>query len=112
MLTETGRRGTLHLDARALALGYRHGPDTLLILLDLASRAVDSHEGTTVAASYRDIARRMGISKDTVGRRMQVLRRSGVVVEKSGGCDRFGIRSYLLQLDLVGVTREPVPVAA
>ena len=86
----------LRLDARALALGYRHGSDTLLVLLDLASRAVDSHEGTVVAASYRDIARRLGISKDTVGRRMQVLRRSGVVVEQPGRCDRFGVRSYLL----------------
>lgn len=102
----------LRLDARALALGYRHGSDTLLVLLDLASRAVGSHEGTVVTASYRDIARRMGISKDTVGRRMQVLRRSGVVVEQSGRGDRFGARSYLLDLELVGVTRQQVPVAA
>ena len=26
----------LHLDSRALAIGYRHGSDTLLVLLDLA----------------------------------------------------------------------------
>ena len=102
----------LRLDARALALGYRHGSDTLLLLLDLASRAVDSHEGRVVAASYRDIARRMGISKDTVGRRMQLLRRSGVVVKQPGCCGRFGSRSYLLHLELAGVTREQVPVAA
>ena len=102
----------LHLDSRALAIGYRHGSDTLLVLLDLASRAVDSSEGTVVAVSYRDIARRMGISKDTVGRRMQILRRSGVVAEKSGHDDRFGTRSYLLHLGLVGVMREQVSVAA
>ena len=102
----------LRLDSRALALGYRHGSDTLLVLLDLASRAVDSPEGTVVAASYRDIARRLGMSKDTVGRRVQVLRRSGVVVEQPGRCDRFGVRSYLLHLELVGVTREQVLVAA
>jgi biotin operon repressor len=102
----------LRLDPRALTLGYRHGSDTLLVLLDLASRAVDSHEGTIVAASYRDIARRMGISKDTVGRRMQVLRRSGVVVEQSGHGDRFGARYYRLHLELAGVARERVPVAA
>ncbi len=112
MLTEAGWRGILRLDARALALGYRHGSDALLVLLDLASRAVDSHEGTIVAASYRDIARRLGISKDTVGRRMQLLVRSGVVVKRPGCCGRFGARSYLLQLDLVGVTREQVLVAA
>ena len=112
MRIEARWHGRLGLDARALALGYRHGSDTLLLLLDLASRAVDSHEGTVVAASYRDIAHHMGISKDTVGRRMQVLRRSGVVVEKSGRCDRFGRRSYLLHLELAGVTREQVPVAA
>jgi CRP-like cAMP-binding protein len=102
----------LRLDARALALGCRHGSDTLLVLLDLASRAVDSHEGTVVVISYRDIARRMGISKDTMGRRMQVLRRSGVVVGQPGRGDRFGARSYLLDLELVGVTRQQVPVAA
>jgi biotin operon repressor len=102
----------LRLDAQALALGYRHGSDTLLVLLDLASRAVDSHEGTVVAASYRDIARRLGVSKDTVGRRVQVLRRFGVVVDQPGRCDRFGVRSYLLHLELVGVTREQVLVAA
>ena len=102
----------LRLDARALALGYRHGSDTLLVLLDLASRAVDSREGMVVAASYRDIARRMGISKDTVGRRMQVLRRFGVVVDQPGHCDRFGARSYLLHLELAGVAWDQVPVAA
>ena len=102
----------LRLDARALALGYRHGSDTLLVLLDLASRAVGSHEGTVVTASYRDIARRLGVSKDTVGRRLQVLRRFGVVVDQPGRCDRFGARSYLLHLELVGVTREQVLVAA
>jgi DNA-binding IclR family transcriptional regulator len=102
----------LRLDARALALSYHHGSDTLLVLLDLASRAVDSREGTVVVASYRDIARRMGISKDTVGRRMQLLFRTGAVVERPGRGGRFGARSYRLHLELVGVTREQVPVAA
>ncbi len=79
-----------------MALGYRLGSDTLLVLLDLASRAADSPEGTVVAASYRDIARRLGISKDTVGRRVLLLRRAGVVVEQPGRRDRFEARSYLL----------------
>jgi DNA-binding transcriptional ArsR family regulator len=100
------------LDSRALAIGYRHGSDTLLILLDLASRTVDSHEGTIVVASYRDIARRMGVSKDTVGRRMQVLRRLGLVVEQPRRGDRFGARSYFLHLELGGVTRQQGAVAA
>ena len=102
----------LRLDARALALGYRHGSDTLLVLLDLASRAVDSHEGTVVVASYRDIARRMGISKDTVGRRMQVLRPLGCGGRAARVLRPFRARSYLLDLELVGVTRQQVPVAA
>ena len=103
----------LRLDARSLGLGYRLGSDTLLVLLDLAAHATDSPEGTVVAAGYRDVARRLGISKDTVGRRMAVLRRVGVVVERAEHAhDRFEARSYLLRLELAGVTREPLTVAA
>ena len=61
-----------------------------------------------VAASYRDIARRLGISKDTVGRRLALLRRDGVMVELSEeSADRFETRSYRLYLDFAGVSREP-----
>jgi hypothetical protein len=76
-------------------------------LLDLAAHATDSREGIVVAASYRDIARRLGVSKDTVGRRIAVLRGVGVVVELSeGSVDRFETRSYRLELDFAGVARE------
>jgi hypothetical protein len=102
----------LRLDTRALNLGYQLGSDTLLVLLDLAAHAMDSPEGTVVAAGYRDVARRLGISKDTVGRRMAVLRWVGVVVERAEHpLDRFEVRSYLLHLELAGVTRETVAVA-
>lgn len=97
----------LRLDARALGLGYRLGSDALLVLLDLAAHATDSSEGIVVAASYRDVARRLGVSKDTVGRRLAMLRRDGVVVELShDSVDRFGPRSYRLHLDFAGVARE------
>lgn len=97
----------LGLDSRAVGLGCRHGSDTLLVLLDLAAHATDSPEGILVTASYREIARRVGVSKDTVGRRMAVLRGAGVVVEISeDAVDRFGTRSYRLYLDFAGVTRE------
>ena len=103
----------LRLDTRALRFGYRVGSDALLVLLDLAAYATDSSEGTVVAASYREVARRLGISKDTVGRRIAVLRRVGVVVERSEhGSDRFEVRCYVLHLELAGVTREPPTVAA
>ena len=95
------------MDARALRLGYRLGSDTLLVLLDLAVHATDSPEGVVVTASYRDIARRLGLSKDTVGRRLAVLRHAGVVVEfVRSGTDRFETRSYRLYLDRAGVTCE------
>jgi biotin operon repressor len=103
----------LRLDTRALRFGYRVGSDALLVLLDLAAHATDSSEGTVVAASYRDVARRLGISKDTVGRRIAVLRRVGVVVERSEHAnDRFEVRCYVLHLELAGVTRELVTAAA
>ena len=89
------------------ASGYRLGSDTLLILLDLAARATESSDGVVVAASYRDIARRIGISKDTVGRRLAALRHAGVVVELTDlAPDRFECRSYRLYLDFAGVARE------
>ena len=101
----------LRLDARALGLGYRLGSDTLLLLLDLAAHATDSSDGVVVVASYRDIARRLGISKDTVGRRLGVLRNAGIVVEVAGlGSDQFGSRSYRLYLDFTGVARERVRI--
>jgi DNA-binding transcriptional ArsR family regulator len=97
----------LRLAPRALSLGYRFGSDTLLVLLDLAAHATDSPEGIVVTASYREVARRLGVSKDTVGRRMAVLRGAGVVVELGeDSVDRFESRSYRLYLDFAGVTRE------
>jgi hypothetical protein len=103
---------SLRLDARALGLGYRHGSDTLLVLLDLAAHATDSPEGIVVTASYRDVARRLGVSKDTVGRRMAVLRGVGVVVEVGeNSVDRFKTRSYRLYLDFAGIAREQERVA-
>ena len=99
----------LVLGDRAVRLGYRLGSDALLILLDLAAHATTSpEEGIVVAASYRDIARRLGISKDTVGRRLALLRRDGVIVELSEeSADRFETRCYRLYLDFAGMSREP-----
>lgn len=100
------------LDRRALTLGYRLGSDALLVLLDLAAHASESEEGIVVAASYRDVARRLGISKDTVGRRVALLRRAGVVVDRDGrDVNRFETRSYRLYLDLAGVARDRLPAA-
>lgn len=97
----------LGLELRALSLGYRLGSDALLILLDLAAHASEGSEGMVVAASYRDIGRRLGVSKDTVGRRLALLRRDGIVVELGDdSADRFETRSYRLYLDFAGVTRE------
>jgi DNA-binding transcriptional ArsR family regulator len=102
----------LVLGDRAVRLGYRLGSDALLILLDLAAHAIDSPEGIVVSVSYRDIARRLGISKDTVGRRLALLRRVGVVVELSDdSAERFEARSYRLYLDFAGMTREPSQIA-
>ena len=99
----------LRLDRRALGLGYRLGADTLLVLLDLAAHATDSPEGVVVTASYRDIACRLGVSKDTVGRRVAMLRNAGFLRGLTVlGADRFETRSYRLYLDFAGVARERV----
>ena len=119
-LGRAARGGSCRLSPRAAVcawipgrcgLGYRLGSDSLLVLLDLAAHATDSPEGIVVAASYRDVARRLGISKDTVGRRMALLRQAGVVVELTDhSVDRFETRSYRLYLDFAGVARERAPV--
>ena len=93
----------LRLDRRALVLGYQLGPDALLVLLDLAAHAVESQDGVVVTASYRDIGRRVGLSKDTVGRRIEVLRRAGVVDRHARLGGRFEVRDYMLHLDAVGI---------
>ena len=108
---EADGRG-LRLERRALSLAYRHGADALLVLLDLAVHANDSPDGVVVTVSYRDVARRLGVSKDTVGRRMAVLRGVGVVVELAeSSVDRFETRSYRLYLDFAGIAREQARVA-
>jgi DNA-binding IclR family transcriptional regulator len=95
----------LRLDARALDLGYRLGSVALLIVLDLASHSTDSGDGAVVAASYRDIARRLGVSKDTIGRRMALLSRAGVVERLGSASGRFDTCWYRLRLDRAGVDR-------
>jgi hypothetical protein len=96
--------GGLWLTGRTLSLGYRLGPDALLVLLDLAAHAVESPGGVTVAASYRDVSRRVGLSKDTVGRRIRVLCGAGVLLDWPAPVgDRFGVRRYVLRLDVAGI---------
>lgn len=98
---------SLRLGAQALDVGYRLGADALLILLDLAAHSIATEDGVVGAASYRHIACRLGISKDTVGRRIALLRRAGLLVERAvAGADRFDTPCYLLRLDRAGVTIE------
>jgi hypothetical protein len=96
--------GGLWLSGRTLSLGYRLGPDALLVLLDLAAHAVDSPSGVTVSASYRDVSRRVGLSKDTVGRRIRARCGAGVLIGwPAPGGDRFEVRRYILRSDVAGI---------
>lgn len=98
---------SLRLGAQALEVGCRLGPDALVILLDLAAHSIEAEDGAVVAASYRHIGRRLGISKDTVGRRIALLRRAGLLVERAvAEADRFDAPCYVLHLDRAGVTLE------
>ena len=57
-----------------------------------------------MSASYRDVSRRVGLSKDTVGRRIRVLCGAGVLIDwPAPGGDRFEVRRYLLRLDVAGI---------
>ena len=60
------------------ALVRRVGGDGVLVLFDLLTHGqVVSTDAVVVTTGYRAVARRVGLSKDTVGRQIAVLVRCG-----------------------------------
>ena len=91
-----GPRGVL-IGARGLALFVNLGGAGTLVLLDLLSRASASDDRlVTQCASYRDLAGRLGLSKDTVGRAVRTMVRTGVIaaVSDAGAQSPFARRRY------------------
>ena len=61
------------------ALVRRIGGDGVLVLFDLLAHGQVAPGAVVVTTGYRAIARRVGLSKDTVGRQIAALTRCGVV---------------------------------
>jgi|GEM_PF-2382473 len=87
------------------ALVRRVGGDGVVVLFDLLAHGRVASGAVVVSTGYRAIARRVGLSKDTVGRQIAVLARCGVIKrlasEQSG--ERFPTPTYELRLADVGI---------
>ena len=87
------------------ALVRRLGGDGVLVLFDLLAHGRVAPDAVVVTTGYRAIARRVGLSKDTVGRQIARLVRCGVLQrlasEQNG--DRFPTPTYELRLADVGI---------
>jgi hypothetical protein len=87
------------------ALAYRLGGEGLLVLVDLIAHGEPMAGGVMITVGYRAIARRVGLSKDTVGRRMATLVRHGVVVRvgSAADVDGFSTPTYEVRLATAGI---------
>lgn len=102
---EVGGR-LIAFDPAGQALVLRVGGDGVLVLFDLLTHGqVVSTDAVVVTTGYRAIARRVGLSKDTVGRQIAALVRSGVLrrLAAQESADRFPTPSYELRLAEAGV---------
>lgn len=90
----------------AQALVRRIGGDGVLVLFDLLTHGqVVSTDAVVVTTGYRAVARRVGLSKDTVGRQIAVLVRCGVIKRLAAeeSADGFPTPTYELRLTEAGV---------
>lgn len=97
---------------RGQALAYRLGGEGLLVLIDLLAHGEPGPDGIAITVGYRTIARRVGLSKDTVGRRMTALVRDGVVIRVApdGDVDGFCTPTYRVRLAAAGVDVQDHPM--
>jgi DNA-binding Lrp family transcriptional regulator len=87
------------------ALVRRIGGDGALVLFDLLAHGRVAAGAVVVTTGYRAIARRVGLSKDTVGRQIGALARYGVVKRLASveNKDGFPTPTYELRLADVGI---------
>lgn len=88
------------------ALVRRVGGDGVLVLFDLLTHGeAVSTDAVVVTTGCRAVARRVGLSKDTVGRQIAVLIRCGVIkrVAAKESADGFSTPTYELRLSEAGV---------
>jgi hypothetical protein len=102
---EAGHR-VIAFDPAGQALVRRVGGDGALVLFDLLVHGqVVSADAVVVTTGYRAVARRVGLSKDTVGRQIAGLIRCGVIkrLPTQESLDGFQTPTYELRLAEAGV---------
>jgi DNA-binding Lrp family transcriptional regulator len=87
------------------ALVRRIGGDGVLVLFDLLAHGRVVPGAVVVTTGYRAVARRVGLSKDTVGRQIAALARCGVVKRLASveNKDGFPTPTYELRLAEAGI---------
>lgn len=87
------------------ALVRRIGGDGVVVLFDLLAHGRAAPGAVVVTTGYRAIARRVGLSKDTVGRQITALARCGVVkrLPSEENKDGFPTPTYELRLAEAGI---------
>ncbi|MBS1848981.1 MAG: hypothetical protein JST73_11960 [Actinobacteria bacterium] len=97
-----------HTYPAAFELWRRVGPDGVAVLHVLLAAAEPDPEGLTATLSLRAIADRLApMSKDTVHRRLRVLRTAGVVDVLPATVSTRTTPAYRIHLDPTGTTVTP-----
>ena len=93
----------------------RFDPTALAICLELASRATNHNSNGAVIAEIglRDLASRIGLSKDTVHRHLRHLEHA-CIIERIPGHTTFSPCTYLIHLAPIGISflADPEHIAA
>lgn len=100
--------------AMAASVRREVGPTAWVVLEALAATSTPGSDGAVaIDCSLRDIAREVGLSKDTVGRAIRRLTETGLVgrtQERDHGSGRFARSAYVVDLDAAGLSlRGPSP---
>jgi hypothetical protein len=106
MADATAGGRVIAFDPTGQALVRRVGGDGVLVLFDLLTHGhVVSSNAVVVTTGYRAIARRVGLSKDTVGRQIALLVRCGAIKRLAArqSADGFPTPTYELRLTEAGV---------
>lgn len=100
-------------DPAGQALVRRIGGDGALVLFDLLAHGRVASGAVVVTTGYRAIARRVGLSKDTVGRQISALARCGVIkrLPSVDSGDGFPTPTYELRLAEAGIEISDVAVS-
>ncbi len=88
------------IDVASIEIRRRVGPTAWAVFEELALSSTGPRDACTASVSVRSLARRLGMSKDTVARALIRLRSAGLVSPQQarGTAGTFAVGSYRLHL--------------